>query len=418
MRKDGSTFPLELTITGFLLEGRRHFVGLLEDVSEKQKLEAQFHQSQKLEAVGQLAGGVAHDFNNLLTIISGYSEMILTELPDGDELRSSVIPISEAAERAASLTRQLLAFSRRTVLEPKVLDLNVVVKETEKMLQRLLGEDIVLTASLDAAIGRVKVDPGQLGQVLMNLAVNARDAMPRGGSLTLETQPADLDEAYRETHPESQTGRHVLLALTDSGCGMSPEVRSHMFEPFFTTKGVGKGTGLGLAVVQGIVKQSGGSVEVYSEPGIGTTFKIYLPVAEEPTALPVGTESVIDVQGTETILLVEDDDGVRRFAFRSLEAHGYRILQARDAGQAVAIAEQHTGPIDLLAADLVMPRMSGRELAEVLQPKFPKMKVLYLSGYTDDAVVRHGILQADVNFLQKPFSPFSLARKVRQVLDE
>jgi two-component system cell cycle sensor histidine kinase/response regulator CckA len=391
---------------------------MLEDISEKQKLEAQFQHSQKLEAVGQLAGGIAHDFNNLLTIITGYSEMILAVLPERDELRSTVVPIAEAAERAASLTRQLLAFSRRTVLEPKVLDLNVVVKETEKMLQRLLGEDIVLTASLNPAIGRVKVDPGHLGQVLVNLAVNARDAMPRGGSLTLETQPADLDEAYRDTHPESQTGRHVLLALTDTGCGMSPEVKSHIFEPFFTTKGLGKGTGLGLAVVQGIVKQSGGSIEVYSEPGIGTTFKIYLPVADETVAPPAGTESVIDVQGTETILLVEDDDGVRRFALRSLQSHGYRILQAKDAREAVTIADQHPGPIDLLAADLVMPHMSGRELAEVLQPKFPAMKVLYLSGYTDDAVVRHGILQADVNFLQKPFSPFSLARKVRQVLDQ
>ena len=249
VRKDGATFPMELTVTAFLLEGRRHFVGLLEDISEKQKLEAQFHHSQKLEAVGQLAGGIAHDFNNLLTIISGYSEMILSVLPDDDDLRSSVVPIVEAAERAAALTRQLLSFSRRAVLEPKVLDLNHLVKDTERMLHRLLGEDIVLTATLDPAIGRVKVDPGQLGQVLMNLAVNARDAMPQGGSLTLETQAADLDEAYRHTHPESQIGRHVMLALTDTGCGMSPEVKSHIFEPFFTTKGVGKGSGLGLAVV-------------------------------------------------------------------------------------------------------------------------------------------------------------------------
>jgi two-component system, cell cycle sensor histidine kinase and response regulator CckA len=361
---------------------------------------------------------VAHDFNNLLTIISGYGEMILSGLPHGHELRSSVEPILEAGERAAALTRQLLAFSRRTVLEPKVLDLNLVVTDLQRMLQRLLGEDIELTASLDPTIARVKVDPGQLGQLLMNLAVNARDAMPQGGLLTIETQAAELDEVYRNTHPECHLGRHVLLALTDTGTGMSPEVQSHIFEPFFTTKGVGKGSGLGLAVVEGVVKQSGGSIEVYSEPGIGTTFKIYLPAAEEPLSASAMTGSPIDLHGSETILLVEDNDAVRRLAFLSLQSHGYQILQAGDGPQAVNIAEQHQGRIDLLATDLVMPRMSGRELAQTLLPRFPDMKVLYLSGYTDDAVVRHGILQSDVNFLQKPFTPSSLANKVRQVLDQ
>jgi PAS domain S-box-containing protein len=403
LRKDGATFPIDLTVTGFLLEGCRHFVGIVEDISEKQKLEAQFHHAQKLEAVGQLAGGVAHDFNNLLTIISGYGQMILSDLPAGHELRSSVEPILDAGARAAALTSQLLAYSRRTVLEPKVLDLNVVIKDMESMLRRLLGEDIVLRAAPDPKIGPVKVDPGQLGQILMNLAVNARDAMPQGGSLTIETRSA---------------GPHVMLVFTDTGDGMSAEVKARIFEPFFTTKDVGKGTGLGLAVVLGVVRQSGGSIEVYSEPGCGTTFEICFPVADQPVAAPPHGESSVDSRGTETILLVEDDDAVRRFALRSLQSHGYRILPACGARQAMDLADQYQGRIDLLATDLVMPLMSGRELAQTLQPKLPRMKVLYLSGYTDDDMVRHGILHSDVNFLQKPFNPSSLARKVRHVLDQ
>lgn len=418
LRKDASTFPIDLTVTGFLLEGRRHFVGIVEDISEKQKLEAQFHHSQKLEAVGQLAGGVAHDFNNLLTIISGYGEMILSDLPAGHELRSNVEPILEAGARAAALTSQLLAFSRRTVLEPKVLDLNIVIKDMERMLQRLLGEDIVLSASLDPKIGLVKVDPGQLGHILMNLAVNARDAMPRGGLLTIETRTLERDSAPRDRHPECQPGRHVMLVLTDTGEGMSAAVKARIFEPFFTTKDVGKGTGLGLAVVMGVVRQSGGSIEVYSQPGRGTTFEICLPVADQPATSSSKTEPSVDPRGAETILLVEDDDAVRRFALRSLQSRGYRILQAGGARQAMDVADQHQGHIDLLATDLVMPLMSGRELAQTLQPKFPRMKVLYLSGYTDDDMVRHGILHFDVNFPQKPFTPSSLANKVRQVLDQ
>jgi PAS domain S-box-containing protein len=418
LRKDGSTFPIDLTVTGFLLEGRRHFVGIVEDISEKQKLEAQFHHSQKLEAVGQLAGGVAHDFNNLLTIISGYGEMILSDLPAGHALRSSVEPILEAGARAAALTRQLLAYSRRTVLEPKVLDLNVVIKDMESMLRRLLGEDIVLRATLDPKIGLVKVDPGQLGQILMNLAVNARDAMPRGGSLTIETRPVELDGVPRKTHLECQPGPNVMLVFADTGEGMSTDVKARIFEPFFTTKDVGKGTGLGLAVVLGVVRQSGGSIEAYSVPGRGTTFEICFPVADQPIAATSRQELPVDSRGTETILLVEDDEAVRRFALRSLQSQGYRVLPAGGARQAMDLADQHQGRIDLLATDLVMPLMSGRELAQTLQPKFPRMKVLYLSGYTDDAMVRHGILHFDVNFLQKPFSPSSLANKVRQVLDQ
>ncbi len=403
LRQDGSTFPIDLTVTGFLLEGRRHFVGIVEDISEKQKLEAQFHQAQKLEAVGQLAGGVAHDFNNLLTIISGYGEMILSDLPAGHELRSSVEPILEAGARAAALTGQLLAYSRRTVLEPKVLDLNVVIEDMESMLRRLLGEDIILSDSLDPKIGLVRVDPGQLGQILMNLAVNARDAMPRGGSLTIETRAVELG---------------VMLVFTDTGQGMSAEVKARIFEPFFTTKAVGKGTGLGLAVVSGVVRQSGGSIEVYSEPGRGTTFEICFPVADQPVAASSYNELSGDPRGSETILLVEDDDAVRKLALRSLQSYGYRILPAGGARQAMDVAVQHQGHIDLLATDLVMPLMSGRELAQALQPKFSRMKVLYLSGYTDDDMVRHGIQHFEVNLLQKPFTPSSLARKVRQVLDQ
>ena len=417
LRKDASTFPIDLTVTGFLLEGRRHFVGIVEDISEQQKLEAQFHHAQKLEAVGQLAGGVAHDFNNLLTIISGYGEMMLSDLPAGHELRSSVEAILEAGARAAALTRQLLAYSRRTVLEPKVLDLNVVIRDMESMLQRLLGEDIVLSASLDPNIGPVKVDPGQLGQILMNLAVNARDAMPRGGLLTIETHAVELGGTPRKTHPECRPGRHVMLVLTDTGEGMPADVKARIFEPFFTTKEVGRGTGLGLAVVLGVVRQSGGSIEVYSKPGRGTTFEICFPAADQPVTASLETEPATSLRGNETILLVEDDDSVRRFALRSLQSHGYRILPAGDARQAMSIAEQHQGRIDLLATDLVMPLMSGRELAQTLQPRFPRMKVLYLSGYTDDDMVRHGLLHFAVNFLQKPFTPSSLAQKVRQVLD-
>jgi hypothetical protein len=418
LRKDGSTFPIDLTVTGFLLEGRRYFVGIVEDISEKQKLEAQFHHAQKLEAVGQLAGGVAHDFNNLLTIISGYGEMLLSDLPSGHELRSSVEAILEAGARAAALTSQLLAYSRRTVLEPKVLDLNVVIKDMESMLQRLLGEDIVLSASLDPQIGPIKVDPGQLGQILMNLAVNARDAMPRGGLLTIETHAVEFEEAPRKAHPECRPGRHVKLVLTDTGDGMSAQVKARIFEPFFTTKDVGKGSGLGLAVVLGVVRQSGGSIEVDSEPGRGATFEICFPAADQPVTPSSRTEPAVDSSGAETILLVEDDDAVRKFALRSLQSQGYRILQAADARQAMDVADRHRGRIDLLATDLVMPLMSGRELAQTLQPRFPRMKVLYLSGYTDDDMVRHGILHFEVNFLPKPFTPSSLAKKVRQVLDQ
>lgn len=393
-------------------------VGSWSDITDQKQLEEQFHQAQKMEAIGQLAGGVAHDFNNLLTVISGYSAIVLSDLGAGDPMRDCIQAISDAGARAANLTRQLLAFSRKAVLEPKVLELNEVVRETEKLLRRLIGEDVQLSVVLDSTISRVKVDRGQLGQVLMNLAVNARDSMPTGGKLTVETRAADLDQEYARLHADVQPGRYVLLSITDTGSGMSAEVKARIFEPFFTTKGIGKGTGLGLAVVLGIVKQSGGHLSVYSEPGIGTTFKVYLPAVEEKVSAPQAAEVGNGGRGSETVLLVEDEEGVRGLAALILKTNGYKVLVAANGKDALRLVEKHPAAIELLVTDVVMPIMGGPALAEALRPRFPKLQVLYTSGYTDDAVVRHGLLQEQVAFLQKPYTPAALVRKVRQLLDE
>lgn len=372
---------------------------------------------QKMEAIGQLAGGVAHDFNNLLTVISGFGEMLLTSERLDASLRDFVREIRRAGERAATLTRQLLAFSRKQMLQPQVMDLNILVEEAQKMLRRLIGEDIYLTASLDADLGAVKADPGQIEQVIMNLVVNARDAMPKGGHLTIETHNVDLDDGYTRNHVGAKPGRYVLLAVTDTGTGMSEEVKGHLFEPFFTTKEVGKGTGLGLSTVYGIVKQSGGHIEVYSEPKRGTTFKIYLPRVPRAGSVSAAVLPLPTPQGSETILLAEDEEGVRSLIRLALSSYGYNVIEGRHGEEAYEMFRRHPGGVDLLVTDVVMPRMSGRQLADLIHSAKPDIKVLFLSGYTDDAVVRHGLVEAGMPFLQKPFTPTMVVRKVREVLD-
>ena len=361
---------------------------------------------------------MAHDFNNLVTIIIGYSQLLLDRLGSDARLRGHINEVLNAGNRAASLTRQLLAFSRQQVLELRVLDLNTIVANMDKMLRRLISEDIELATHLEPDLGRVKADPGQVEQVIMNLAVNARDAIPQGGHLTLETANVDLDEGYARSHATVLPGHYVMLAVNDSGIGMDAEMQAHIFEPFFTTKEKGKGTGLGLATVYGIVKQSGGHIWLYSELGHGTTFKVYLPRVEE-TARPEGAISpgVPLPGGSETILLVEDEEGVRDLAGRILELKGYKVVTALNPTEAVQVCERHEGPIHLLLTDVVMPTMSGRKLAEHLAFLRPGLEVLYMSGYTDNAIVSHGILEESTPFLQKPFTPDALARKVREVLD-
>jgi len=418
-RKDGHQITVRLSGTPFKNE-RAETLGfemIAEDISERRTLEDQLRQSQKMEAVGRLAGGIAHDFNNLLTVIKGYSELMLDDLDSADPLRHEVDEIKKAADRAASLTRQLLAFSRQQVLAPKVLDLNLVVHNMDKLLHRLLGEDVDLITVLEPGLGRVKADPGQVEQVIMNLAVNARDAMPQGGKLTVETANVDLDESYVRDHAAVKPGCYVMIAVSDTGTGMPEKVKSRIFEPFFTTKEVGKGTGLGLSTVYGIIKQSGGYIWVYSEVGRGSTFKAYLPRVDAPAEIPLSRSAQPARHGSETVLLVEDEDGVRSLVRQVLHKHGYNVLEARHGGEALLMCERHPGKIDMLLTDVVLQQMSGRELAERLLKVRPEMKVLYVSGYADDAIVHHGVLTAGMAFLQKPFTTEALARKVRYVLD-
>jgi two-component system cell cycle sensor histidine kinase/response regulator CckA len=417
-RKDGTEFPTDASIAKLYQAGQTIFTIFLQDISARRQLEAQFLQSQKMEAVGRLAGGIAHDFNNLLTAITGYAELLLGDLDQVDPRRDDVAEIQKAADRAATLTRQLLAFSRKQILAPQVLDLNTVVASMDKLLQRLIGEDIDLVTILDPALGHVKADPGQFEQVIMNLAVNARDAMPQGGKLTIEMANADLDVQYTRQHLAVPPGSYVMLAVSDTGCGMDAETQSHLFEPFFTTKDAGKGTGLGLSTVYGIITQSGGTIWVYSELGQGTTFKIYLPRVEaEADRVDLYSPVADTLTESATILLVEDESMVRTLVWRILDQHGYTVLEAPRGADAIAIAEQHDGPIHVLLTDVVMPEMSGHALAEQLAALRPGIQVIYISGYTDGAIVRHGVLAADAIFLQKPFTPNDLVRKVCQVLD-
>ncbi len=391
--------------------------GTLIDITERKQLEDQLRQSQKMEAVGRLAGGVAHDFNNLLTIISGYSQLLLERLSPGDRLRANVEEIRKAGERAASLTRQLLAFSRQQVISPQILDMNAVVASMEKMLTRLIGEDIELVTVQGPNLGGVKADPGQIEQVILNLAVNSRDAMPQGGKIILETANVELDEAYSRGHYSVRPGSYVMLAVSDTGIGMDAETMSHIFEPFFTTKEKGKGTGLGLAMVYGIVKQSGGCIWVYSEPGRGTTFKIYLPRVERPVQAAEPAKAGAELaSGSETILLVEDEEAVRSLVRGVLESNGYAVLEASRPEEALDICERHKAPIQLMLTDVVMPQMSGRELADRLVAIHSETKILYMSGYTDNSIVRNGVLEEGIPFLEKPFTPEALTRKVREVL--
>jgi PAS domain S-box-containing protein len=384
---------------------------------ERRQLEGQLRQSQKMEAVGQLAGGIAHDFNNVLTVITGYSQLLLARAGPDNPLRGELEEIRKAGDRAAALTRQLLAFSRRQVLAPKVLNLNDVLTNIEGMVRRLIGEDIEMMTIQHPSLGPVKADPGQIEQVIVNLAVNARDAMPQGGKLTIETANIILDQIRTSREVTIPAGHYVMLAVSDTGHGMDAGTKAHIFEPFFTTKEKGKGTGLGLATVYGIVKQSDGYITVYSEPGRGATFKIYLPLAEAVVEPPQPKVFLGTLDGSETVLIVEDEDTIRSLACDVLQSHGYTVLQALNAKNALRVSEEQPGPIDLLLTDVVMPQTSGRELAERLTVLRPGIKVLFMSGYTDDAVVRHGVLQEGTAFLQKPFAPADLARKVREVLD-
>ncbi len=420
-KKDGTLYYEDATI--FPIKDRNgniiNFAAVKRDVTPERMLEEQVRQAQKMEAIGKLAGGVAHDFNNLLTVINGYCELLQTKIKPNQPFYREIELIRRAGERASALTSQLLAFSRRQVIQPEVLNLNRVVAATEKMLRRLIGEDVELITVLEPNLKSVKIDPVQVDQVIMNLAVNARDAMPQGGKLTIETANVHLDEEYTRAHLGARPGDYVMLAISDTGVGMDHEIQKHIFEPFFTTKGKGKGTGLGLSTVYGIVKQNNGFIWVYSEPGKGTTFKIYFPQVEEDSQTSDSQlDEISDLRGDETILLVEDDDGVRELAQITLRESGYQVMVARNGNEALRLLDGHPEPIHLLLTDVIMPEMSGRQLAEKVLRKRPDIKVLYMSGYTYNAIVHHGVLEEGTEFIQKPFNAQNLLRKVREVLQK
>jgi PAS domain S-box-containing protein len=414
--RDGRRLILEINTRLIYQDGKLVGVhGIARDVTERRQLEDQLRQAQKMEAVGKLAGGVAHDFNNLLTVIVGYSELLQSRLaPDGQENRM-ISEIRRAAEQAASLTAQLLAFGRRQVLQPRILDLNAVVAATKKMLERLIGEHIHLVTELDPSIGTVKADPSQIQQVIMNLSVNARDAMPKGGTLTIRTENQRFERGQTHNDVAVTPGDYVVLSVDDTGCGMNKQTQDRIFEPFFTTKELGKGTGLGLSTVYGIVKQSGGYVWVDSAPGQGSTFTIYLPQVGEPLPAAKADTAVAASSGTGTVLLVEDEETVRNMARTCLEMSGYRVIEASDGVEALHLVQSQTGPIDLLLTDVVMPFMTGPELAEQVTTFFPKIKVLYMSGYSDREFVDASVPPATGNYLQKPFSPRALTAKLREL---
>ena len=420
-RKDGSPLTLEMSTRLIERDGVPvGFQGIARDVTERKRLEAELHQALKMEGIGRLAGGIAHDFNNLLTAILGQAELARLALDDGDQPRTELDQIAGSARRAADLTRQLLMFARKEVTRPEPMSLNELVLGIDKLLRRLIGEDIALMTMPAAGLGLVLADRGQMEQVLVNLAVNARDAMPHGGRLTVETANVTLDEAYARQRPDVAPGPHVMLAVSDSGSGIAPEVMAHIFEPFFTTKDAGKGTGLGLATCYGIVRQNQGHIAVYSEVGRGSTFRVYLPRVEGVAGRPAPVKAPPDEMptGTETIVLAEDEPRVRGLIGATLRRAGYTVLEARNGAEALAFARTHTGPIDLLVTDLVMPKMSGQVLTEEVRRLFPALPVLLISGYTEDAAVRNGQMGQGVGFLAKPFSALDLARRVRAILDE
>ncbi len=418
-RRDGSYVEVELHLVPLTVQGRvLGSLGIYQDVTERGVLEKQLRMAQKMEAVGRLSGGISHDFNNLLGVILGYIQVIKRNLVSGNSLYEYAEEIEKASQRAVALTRQLLAFSRQQVLEPVILNLNTLVADMQKMLPRLIGEDIDLNLILDPALGQVKADPGQLEQVVMNLAVNARDAMPDGGKLTIQTADAEIDAAFAREHPGAVPGKYVMLAVTDIGMGMDPETQAQIFEPFYTTKGRDKGTGLGLATVYGVVKQSNGYITVDSEKGKGSAFTIYLPRVEQNVLAPSkSSPEPHSVRGSECILLVEDAEPLRRLALLFLKENGYRVVTAADGSEAQQLAAQISGPIDLLLTDVVMPGINGRVLSERLAPSHPAMKVLYMSGYTDSFIAGHGVLEPGTHLLRKPFTEEVLIRKVREVLD-